>query len=49
VIQYPDDLPLYERLGAEAQREAIEATNPVLVQSQAETFKALRREALSPR
>jgi hypothetical protein len=29
VIQNPDDLPLYELLGAEAEREAIEVTNPV--------------------
>jgi hypothetical protein len=27
----PDDLPLYELLDAEAEREAIEVTNPVLV------------------
>jgi hypothetical protein len=31
VIQNPDDLPLYELQGTEAEREAIEATNPVLV------------------
>jgi hypothetical protein len=31
VIQNPDDLPLCEPQGAEAEREAIEVTNPVLV------------------
>jgi hypothetical protein len=31
VIQNPGDLPLYERLGAETEREAMEATNPVPV------------------
>jgi hypothetical protein len=31
VIQNPDDLPLCELLGAEAERKAIEASNPVLV------------------
>jgi hypothetical protein len=31
VIQNPDDLPLYELQGAEAERKAIEVTNPVLV------------------
>jgi hypothetical protein len=31
VLQNPDDLPLYELLGAEAEREVIEATNQVLV------------------
>jgi hypothetical protein len=31
VIQNPDDLPLHELPGAEAERETIEATNPVLV------------------
>jgi hypothetical protein len=31
VIQNPDDLPLYELLGEEAERVAIGTTNPVLV------------------
>jgi hypothetical protein len=31
VIQDPDDLPFYELLGAEAERQAIEATNPAPV------------------
>jgi hypothetical protein len=48
-IQNPDDLPLHERLGPEAEREAIAATNPVLVLSQPKTFKALLRGASSPR
>jgi hypothetical protein len=42
-------LPLYELLGAEAEREAIEATKPVLVYRRSETFKALLREASSLR
>jgi hypothetical protein len=49
VIQNPNDLPLYEPLGMEAEREAIEATDPALVYSRTETFKALLREGASPR
>jgi hypothetical protein len=48
-MENPDDLPLDKLLGREAGRESIEVTNPEPVQSQAETFKALLREASSPR
>ncbi|WP_162792196.1 hypothetical protein [Novosphingobium sp. P6W] len=36
-------------LGAQAEREAIEAAGPVFAQSRAEAFKALRRKAPSLR
>jgi len=36
-------------LCAETEREAIEATNPVLVNNRTETFKALLRAVSSPR
>jgi hypothetical protein len=39
---------LYELLDEEAERETMEATNPELVMSQAESFKALLREASNP-
>lgn len=48
-IQNPDDLPSHERPGTEAEREAIAATDPVLVLSQPKTFKALLRRASSAR
>jgi hypothetical protein len=47
-MENPEDLPL-DKLLEEVGRESIEVTNPEPVKSQAEIFKALLREATSPR